>query len=75
MTQEPLESRVAVLEATFKSCVEMIKEIREAVVGNGNPGLKTTAELNKQGISRIWWTIGILFSLYGGILGIAIWKH
>ena len=47
-----------------------VKEIKEAIVGNSQPGLKTEVALTKQSLKRAWW---FLSSIAIVILTSAAW--
>ncbi len=65
------------LEEAMKSLTEKtdgygkdIKQIKEAILGNGQAGLKTEMALTKQSVARIWWWLG---GISMAILGSAAW--
>ena len=65
-----LEGAVKALSEKTNEYGEDIKQIKEAIVGNGQTGLKTEMALAKQSIGRIWWWLG---GISMAIIGSAIW--
>ena len=69
------ETRLALTEKGIADMAVQMKEIHEAVVGNGKPGLKTEMELQKTDTARLWkafyglaGVVGTAVIFYGGYL-------
>ena len=58
------EADLAKMATILESVCSDVKTIKKSVVGNGQVGLVTQAELNKAAIKRLWWAIG---GSFGGI--------
>ena len=47
-----------------------IKDLSDTIGGNGQVGLVTQAALNKASITRLWWMLPCLMTIFGIIIGV-----
>jgi hypothetical protein len=71
MMDESEKTQLAVINEKLDSNIVMTRDIQRRVVGNDvNPGIVTRLCLVEESLVRAWWFYGILFGIFGVVLGV-----
>ncbi len=64
-----IDTKIALIEKSLKDNTRLTKEIHTAITGtNGKKGIITRLNLVEASNKRVWYFLGVLVSLVGGIL-------
>lgn len=72
MAEKELDTRVALLEHDLCEIKDNVKQIRQAIIGNGSPGMRIEIDRLKRQQTLIWWAISSVGSGLMGLVGYII---